>query len=138
MEPDEGRGIVRARGGHGSLRIFLFGARGIGAENVINALKVNAISLPHGCDDFLRGRRNWPSGVPVSSCVPTDEWDQDLTGRNYQMTVSLRALSVAAVLAFGSLSGAAVIAQDAPMVGGAALLSAAGYTKIGLVTERER
>ena len=37
------------------------------------------------------------------------------------MIVSLRALSVAAVLAFGSLSGAAVIAQDAPMVGGAAM-----------------
>lgn len=31
------------------------------------------------------------------------------------MTVSLRAMSVAAVLAFGSLSGAAVIAQDAAM-----------------------
>lgn len=37
------------------------------------------------------------------------------------MTLSIRALSVAAVLAFGSLSGAAVIAQDAPMVGGAAM-----------------
>ena len=37
------------------------------------------------------------------------------------MSISLRALSLAAVLAFGSLSGAAVIAQDAPMVGGAAM-----------------
>lgn len=37
------------------------------------------------------------------------------------MTLSLRALSVAALLTFGSLSGAAVIAQDAPMVGGAAM-----------------
>jgi uncharacterized surface protein with fasciclin (FAS1) repeats len=37
------------------------------------------------------------------------------------MTLSLRALSVAAVLTLGSLSGAAVIAQDAPMVGGAAM-----------------
>jgi uncharacterized surface protein with fasciclin (FAS1) repeats len=37
------------------------------------------------------------------------------------MTLSLRTLSLAAVLTFGSLSGAAVIAQDAPMVGGAAM-----------------
>lgn len=37
------------------------------------------------------------------------------------MTLSLRALSVATVLAFGSLSGAAAYAQDNPMVGGAAM-----------------
>jgi len=37
------------------------------------------------------------------------------------MTISLRALSVATILAFGTLSGAAVIAQDNPMVGGAAM-----------------
>ncbi|MBE7733247.1 fasciclin domain-containing protein [Devosia faecipullorum] len=37
------------------------------------------------------------------------------------MTLSLRALSVAAILSFTSLTGAAVIAQDAPMVGGAAM-----------------
>ena len=37
------------------------------------------------------------------------------------MTLSLRALSVAAILSFASVSGAAVIAQDAPMVGGAAM-----------------
>lgn len=36
------------------------------------------------------------------------------------MTISIRALSVAAVLAFGSVAGG-VIAQDAPMVGGAAM-----------------
>lgn len=35
------------------------------------------------------------------------------------MTISIRALSVAAVLAFSSLSGAAVYAQDNPEVGGA-------------------
>ncbi|UYN98115.1 MAG: fasciclin domain-containing protein [Devosia sp.] len=35
------------------------------------------------------------------------------------MTLSLRAIAVAALLTVGSVSGAAVIAQDAPMVGGA-------------------
>src|SRR5690606_5299138 len=44
-----------------------------------------------------------------------------LNRKDLPMTVSLRAMSVAAVLAFGSLSGAAVVAQDAPMVGGAAM-----------------
>lgn len=37
------------------------------------------------------------------------------------MTISLRALSVAAVLSFGALTGTAAFAQDNPMVGGAAM-----------------
>ena len=37
------------------------------------------------------------------------------------MTLPLRALSVAAILTLGSVSGAAVMAQDNPMVGGAAM-----------------
>lgn len=37
------------------------------------------------------------------------------------MTLSLRALSVATILTLGSVSGAAVMAQDNPMVGGAAM-----------------
>ncbi|RYG29642.1 MAG: fasciclin domain-containing protein, partial [Burkholderiales bacterium] len=38
------------------------------------------------------------------------------------MTISLRAVSVAAILSFGALSGS-VFAQDNPMVGGAAMFA---------------
>jgi uncharacterized surface protein with fasciclin (FAS1) repeats len=64
---------------------------------------------------------NYPETRPVSVCIPTLKPGPDFTGRNFTMTLSIRALSVAALLTFGSLSGAAVIAQDAPMVGGAAM-----------------
>ena len=39
------------------------------------------------------------------------------------MTISFRAISLAAMLTVGSLSGAAVYAQDNPMVGGAAMFA---------------
>lgn len=39
------------------------------------------------------------------------------------MTISLRALSVAAVLSFGALTGTAAFAQDNPEVGGAAMFA---------------
>jgi uncharacterized surface protein with fasciclin (FAS1) repeats len=42
-------------------------------------------------------------------------------GRNYLMKFSLRALSVAALLSVSAVSGAAVYAQENPMVGGAAM-----------------